>query len=91
MNLKYSVGLDVSSKKINACFSVIDEKQKVIVKSSTIIANTLKRICNFRRLDCSLILKDSLIYIIFSNFRKHLACAYNPIQNKNLCYRCEDT
>ena len=42
MNLKYSVGLDVSSKKINACMSVIDEKQKVAVKSSTIICNTLK-------------------------------------------------
>lgn len=42
MNLKYSVGLDVSSKKINACMSVIDEKQKVVVQSSTIICNTLK-------------------------------------------------
>lgn len=42
MNLKYSVGLDVSSKKINACFSVIDEKQKVVFKSSTVICNTLK-------------------------------------------------
>jgi transposase len=42
MNLKYSVGLDVSSKKINACISVIDEKQKVVVKSSTIICNTIK-------------------------------------------------
>jgi transposase len=42
MNLKYSVGLDVSSKKINACFSIIDEKQKVIFKSSTVICNTLK-------------------------------------------------
>jgi transposase len=42
MNLKYSVGLDVSSKKINACISVIDEKQKVTVKSSTIITNTKK-------------------------------------------------
>jgi transposase len=42
MNLKYSVGLDVSSKKINACISVIDEKQKVTVKSSTVISNTLK-------------------------------------------------
>jgi transposase len=42
MNLKYSVGLDVSSKKINACISVIDEKQKVIAKSSTVISNTLK-------------------------------------------------
>jgi transposase len=42
MNLKYSVGLDVSSKKINACISSIDEKQKVLVKSSTVIANTKK-------------------------------------------------
>lgn len=42
MNLKYSVGLDVSSKKINVCISVIDEKQKVTVKSSTVISNTLK-------------------------------------------------
>lgn len=42
MNLKYSVGLDVSSKKINACMSIIDEKQKVSVKSSCVIANTLK-------------------------------------------------
>jgi transposase len=46
MNLKYSVGLDVSSKKINVCISVIDEKQKVIVKSSTIISNTLKGFCS---------------------------------------------
>jgi transposase len=42
MNLKYSVGLDVSSKKINACMSIIDEKQKVAVKSTCVIANTLK-------------------------------------------------
>jgi transposase len=42
MNLKYSVGLDVSSKKINACFSIIDEKQKVVFKSSTVICNTIK-------------------------------------------------
>jgi len=42
MNLKYSVGLDVSSKKINACMSCIDEKQKVIVKSSTVISNNKK-------------------------------------------------
>ena len=46
MNLKYSVGLDVSSKKINACISVIDEKQKVSMKSSTIISNTLKGFCS---------------------------------------------
>ncbi len=42
MNLKYSVGLDISSKKIDACISIIDEKQKVVVKSSTQIANTKK-------------------------------------------------
>ncbi len=33
MNLKYSVGLDVSSKKIDACISVIDISQKVRVLS----------------------------------------------------------
>ena len=42
MNLKYSVGLDVSSKKIDACMSIIDEKQRVVVKSSTQITNTRK-------------------------------------------------
>jgi transposase len=42
MNLKYSVGLDVSSKKIDACISVIDEKQRVFVKSSKNILNTKK-------------------------------------------------
>ena len=42
MNLKYSVGLDVSSKKIDACISIIDEKQKVTVKSSCVILNTKK-------------------------------------------------
>jgi len=40
MNLKYSVGLDVSSKKIDACISVIDQRQRVIVKSSKKILNT---------------------------------------------------
>ena len=40
--LKYSVGLDISSKKIDCCISVIDINQKVIVKSSTSISNTLK-------------------------------------------------
>lgn len=42
MNLKYSVGLDVSSKKINACISIIDDKQKLSTKSSTVILNTKK-------------------------------------------------
>ena len=42
MNLKYCVGLDVSGKKINACISVIDERQKVTVKSSTLVCNTAK-------------------------------------------------
>lgn len=41
MNLKYSVGLDVSSKKINACISIIDDRQKVSVKSSCVISNTI--------------------------------------------------
>lgn len=48
MNLKYSVGLDVSSKKINACMSIIDEKQKVSVKSSCVIANTKKGFENLK-------------------------------------------
>lgn len=42
MNLKYSVGLDVSSKKIDACISVIDKNQRVILKSSKKITNTKK-------------------------------------------------
>ena len=37
--LKYSVGLDVSSKKIDGCFSVIDTMQKVTIKSTIAIAN----------------------------------------------------
>lgn len=37
--LKYSVGLDVSSKKIDGCFSVIDTMQKVTVKSTIVISN----------------------------------------------------
>jgi transposase len=40
--LKYSVGLDVSSKKIDGCISVIDTNQKVIVKSSIVFSNDLK-------------------------------------------------
>jgi transposase len=42
MLLKYSVGLDVSSKKIDACISTINEVQKVTVKSTKVISNTLK-------------------------------------------------
>ena len=41
MNLKYSVGLDIASKKINICISVIDSNQKVIVVSSKAFLNTL--------------------------------------------------
>jgi transposase len=37
--LKYSVGLDVSSKKIDGCFSVIDTMQKVTVKSTIVVTN----------------------------------------------------
>jgi transposase len=40
--LKYSVGLDVSKSKINACLSAIDLTQKVKVKSSTVISNSMK-------------------------------------------------
>lgn len=42
MDLKYSVGLDISSKKINGCISLIDNNQKVTVKSSIVFANDLK-------------------------------------------------
>jgi len=40
--LKYSVGLDVSSADIHACFSVIDSQQKVKVISSKVINNNSK-------------------------------------------------
>lgn len=40
--LKYSVGLDVSSVDIHACFSVIDSQQKVKVISSKVINNSVK-------------------------------------------------
>jgi transposase len=46
--LKYSVGLDVSAKVIHACMSVIDTMQKVTVKSSCKIDNT---IAGYRQLD----------------------------------------
>ena len=39
--LKYSLGLDISSKEIHCCFSTIDSNQKVTVKSSRKIANTI--------------------------------------------------
>jgi len=38
--LKYSVGLDISSKSINGCLSTIDNGQKVTVKSSQTFANS---------------------------------------------------
>jgi transposase len=41
MILKYSLGLDVSSKKIDCSLSVIDENQAVTFKSKTVINNTL--------------------------------------------------
>ena len=40
--LKYSVGLDVSSASIHACFSVIDFEQRVKVISSKVIDNSPK-------------------------------------------------
>jgi len=48
MILKYSVGLDISSKKINLCISAIDELQRVRVKSTKVIPNTLK---GFKKLE----------------------------------------
>ena len=41
MNLKYSAGLDIASKKIDICISVIDSNQKVIVVSGKSFLNTL--------------------------------------------------
>ena len=41
MNLKYSVGLDIASKKIDICISVIDNNQMVKVVSSKSFLNTL--------------------------------------------------
>ena len=40
MYLKFSVGLDVSSKKVDACISTIDYNQTVKVKSSCSISNS---------------------------------------------------
>ena len=37
--LKYSVGLDISSKKIDCCFSSIDMGQKVTVQSTVTVSN----------------------------------------------------
>ena len=42
MTIKYSVGLDVSSKKVNGSISLIDDNQKVTLKSSIVFCNTLK-------------------------------------------------
>lgn len=39
--LKYSIGLDISAKTIHACISVIDAAQKVTVRSSCKIDNTV--------------------------------------------------
>ncbi len=39
--LKYSVGLDISSKKIDCCISTIDGGQNVVVKSTTVFNNDL--------------------------------------------------
>ena len=40
--LKYSVGLDVSSKDIHCCISVIDRGQRVSVKGTRKVTNALK-------------------------------------------------
>lgn len=46
--LKYSIGLDISAQTIHACISGIDAVQKVTVKSSCKIDNTLS---GFKQLD----------------------------------------
>jgi len=46
--LKYSVGLDISAKTIHACISGIDATQKVTVKSSCKIDNSIS---GFKQLD----------------------------------------
>ncbi len=40
--LKYSLGLDISSKEIHCCLSTIDNSQKVTIRGSRKIANTIK-------------------------------------------------
>ncbi|MBT2593558.1 hypothetical protein J7E50_25270, partial [Pedobacter sp. ISL-68] len=40
MNLKYSIGIDVSKKDFHCCLSVIDSSQKVTVKSSRKLSNS---------------------------------------------------
>lgn len=39
MNLKYSIGIDVSKKDFHCCLSIIDSSQKVTVKSSRKLLN----------------------------------------------------
>jgi len=46
--LKYSVGLDISAKTIHVCISVIDAAQRVTVKSTRKIDNTVS---GFKQLD----------------------------------------
>lgn len=40
--LKYSVGIDISKNDFKTCFAVIDEMQKVVVKSSGTFSNSKK-------------------------------------------------
>ena len=63
MDLKYSVGLDVSSKKIDGCISVIDEKQQVSFKSKIVFSNNLE---GFKKLELWMLKwhKDSLIPLV---------------------------
>ncbi|PDS22103.1 IS110 family RNA-guided transposase, partial [Flavobacterium branchiophilum] len=57
MSIKYSVGLDVASKKIDICMSVIDCNQKVTVVASTSFPNTLK---GFQSMDEWIVKKKKL-------------------------------
>lgn len=46
--VKYAIGLDVASKKINACMVSVDSIQQITTKASTVISNSLK---GFQTLD----------------------------------------
>jgi len=45
--LKYGVGIDMAMKKFDVCLSLIDNVQKVTVKSSTSFTNNLKGFNDF--------------------------------------------
>ena len=48
MNLKYSVGIDMSKKDFKACFVVFDDKQNIKVKANRTFPNTKNGFENFK-------------------------------------------